>query len=96
MPSHHSPTKTEISQTIEDISLNTGDVRDQIIQLPAFILPYRQILCAYVASLFAIGVGFPLDSIKTRQQTYRYRNAWQCAVETKRNEGVKGFYRGGY
>lgn len=63
-------------------------------RLPEWFLPYRLPFCAYLASIYAIGVGFPLDSIKTRQQTHRYKSVWQCVVVTKRNEGIRGFYRG--
>lgn len=63
-------------------------------RIPQWLLPYRQPLCAYAASMWAIGVGFPLDSIKTRQQTHKYRSVWNCVVDTHRSEGIRGFYRG--
>jgi hypothetical protein len=66
----------------------------RLIQLPPFLKPYKHTTCAYIASLIAVGTGFPLDSIKTRQQTYKYKNVWHCIVDTKKNEGIRGFYRG--
>lgn len=62
--------------------------------LPSYLQPYKYTGSAYIASLIAVGTGFPLDSIKTRQQTYKYKNVWECIVDTKKNEGIQGFYRG--
>ena len=47
----------------------------------------------------AVGVfvGQPFDFVKVRLQTLggaRYSNAWDCVVQTLRNEGVSGMYRG--
>lgn len=68
----------------------------KLINLPPVLQPYKQTACAYVSSLIALGTGYPLDSIKTRLQTYKYKSVWQCIVDTKKNEGVAGFYRGEY
>lgn len=78
-------------EALDELSLAPKKRNDY---LPEYLLPYRQPVCAYLASVYAIGVGFPLDSIKTRQQTYRYKNVWQCVVETRKTEGIRGFYRG--
>lgn len=78
-------------EALDDLSLAPKSRNER---LPEWFLPYRQTFCAYLASIYAIGVGFPLDSIKTRQQTHRYKSVWQCVVMTRHNEGLRGFYRG--
>lgn len=37
---------------------------------------------------------FPLDSIKTRMQTYHYRNFVDCITQTYQTERIRGFFRG--
>lgn len=54
----------------------------------------RVLACSYAASTLATCTTYPLDTIKTRLQTYHYRNFWQCIVQCYRNEGVLAFYRG--
>ncbi|KAG5359933.1 putative mitochondrial carrier C29A3.11c [Yarrowia sp. C11] len=55
---------------------------------------YRTSIGATIGSLISTTATFPLDSIKTRQQTYNYRGTWHVIYDTYRHEGVKGFYRG--
>lgn len=61
---------------------------------PAVLKPYRTSFNSWFASLVAVSTGFPLDSVKTRLQTYKYKGNWHCIVDTYKNEGVLGFYRG--
>ncbi|CAN6670870.1 mitochondrial carnitine carrier [Trichomonascus vanleenenianus] len=82
------------SNAIAELSLAPRTDTAKLIQLPEALLPYRQTGFAYIASLYSIGAGFPLDSVKTRLQTYKYNSVWHCIVETKRSEGIGGFYRG--
>lgn len=42
----------------------------------------------------ADGFQFPLDSVKTRMQTYKYDNFSDCVRETYRTERWRGFFRG--
>lgn len=37
---------------------------------------------------------FPLDSVKTRMQTYKYNNFVDCVRHTYRTENIRGFFRG--
>ncbi|EPZ35890.1 Mitochondrial substrate/solute carrier domain-containing protein [Rozella allomycis CSF55] len=39
-------------------------------------------------------VGYPLDNLKTRMQTYDYLSINHCLRRTVKEEGVKGLYRG--
>lgn len=35
-----------------------------------------------------------VDSIKTRMQAYKYNSIPQCVLDTHKNEGMAGFFRG--
>lgn len=37
---------------------------------------------------------FPLDSVKTRMQTYKYDSFADCVRQTYKTEGARGFFRG--
>lgn len=65
-----------------------------VFQYPAVLKPYRTNFNSIAASLIAVATGFPLDSVKTRLQTYKYNGNWHCIVDTYKNEGVIGFFRG--
>lgn len=55
----------------------------------------RVILCSYMAASCSLFVGYPLDTIKTRLQTYRYPNFWHCIKDTYLSDGgIYAFYRG--
>lgn len=61
---------------------------------PEPLRAYRTSTNSLVASVFAVILGFPLDSVKTRLQAYKYKGTWDCIVNTYKNEGIPGFYRG--
>lgn len=61
---------------------------------PDVLKPYRITFNSYAASVIAVSTGFPLDSVKARLQTYKYKSNWHCIVDTYKNEGIGGFYRG--
>jgi hypothetical protein len=83
----------ELSETINELSLaHLGN--DKLILLPNAMMPYRQSICSYIAAMLSTAAGFPLDSVKTRLQTHKFNSAWHCIVDTKKNEGLRGFYRG--
>lgn len=69
-------------------------VKHVLFHYPKALKPYRTSFNSWGASLFAVASGFPLDSVKTRLQTYKYNGNWHCIVDTYKNEGVLGFYRG--
>eukprot|EP00457_Paulinella_chromatophora_P011254 gb/GEZN01011384.1/.p1 GENE.gb/GEZN01011384.1/~~gb/GEZN01011384.1/.p1 ORF type:complete len:285 (-),score=7.48 gb/GEZN01011384.1/:235-1089(-) len=56
---------------------------------------WKSFLAGSVAGMASIVVVHPLDTIRTRVQTSsKYYGAWDCAVETARREGMRGFYKG--
>ncbi|KAK6070552.1 mitochondrial carrier protein [Seiridium cupressi] len=59
-----------------------------------WIKRYRTEVSASSASLFSTITAFPLDSVKTRLQTYPYNGFVDCVQKTYHSEGVRGFFRG--
>ncbi|KAK9472429.1 mitochondrial carrier domain-containing protein [Dipodascopsis tothii] len=55
---------------------------------------YKTALSAGCSSMVSTLVGFPFDSVKTRMQTYKFNSMLHCVLETKRTEGLAGFFRG--
>lgn len=82
---------SELSQQLNDTPNKAQHI---IFEYPESLKPYRPTLNSWFASLFAVAFGFPLDSVKTRLQTYKYNGNWHCIVDTYKNEGILGFYRG--
>ncbi|OBR03643.1 Mitochondrial carrier protein [Colletotrichum higginsianum IMI 349063] len=54
---------------------------------------YRTEIAASTSSMFSTVVAFPLDSVKTRMQTYRYEGFLDCVRHTYRTEKLRGFFR---
>jgi hypothetical protein len=55
---------------------------------------YRTEVAASTSSVLSTLVAFPLDSVKTRMQTYGYSGFLDCVRQTYRAEGFRGFFRG--
>ena len=55
---------------------------------------YRTEVSASSASVLSTVSAFPLDSVKTRLQTYPYNGFLHCVRETYQSEGLRGFFRG--
>jgi hypothetical protein len=55
---------------------------------------YRIEVAASTSSVFSTLAAFPLDSVKTRMQTYQYRGFLDCVKHTYRTEALAGFFRG--
>ncbi|TGZ77445.1 mitochondrial carrier [Ascodesmis nigricans] len=73
----------------------TGSVtRSVITPAQEFAKKYRTEIGASMSSGVSTLVAFPLDSVKTRMQAYKFRSFWDCVTQTKRNEGISGFWRG--
>jgi hypothetical protein len=60
----------------------------------ALIKRYRVEIGASSSSVFSTLVAFPLDSVKTRMQTYQYKGFLDCVKHTYRTEKLGGFFRG--
>jgi len=55
---------------------------------------YRTEVAASVSSILSTFAAFPLDSVKTRMQTYKYDNFTDCVRHTYQTEKYRGFFRG--
>lgn len=55
---------------------------------------YRTEVCAGSSSVLSTVTAFPLDSVKTRMQTYPYNGFLHCVSSTYKAEGLHGFFRG--
>lgn len=82
------------SELAQPLDGRAGGESEILFEYPHALKPYRPTLNSWFASLFAVAFGFPLDSVKTRLQTYKYNGNWHCIVDTYKNEGIIGFYRG--
>lgn len=60
----------------------------------ALMKRYRIEVAASTSSVFSTLAAFPLDSVKTRMQTYQYRGFLDCVKHTYRTEALAGFFRG--
>ena len=60
----------------------------------AFVKRYRTEIAASTSSVFSTLTAFPLDSVKTRMQTYHYRGFLDCVKHTYHTEKLGGFFRG--
>ncbi|KAG0136570.1 mitochondrial carrier domain-containing protein [Tuber indicum] len=59
-----------------------------------FAKKYRTEVAASASSCVSTFIAFPLDSIKTRMQAYKFRSFWDCVTQTQKTEGTRGFWRG--
>ncbi|KAK6583281.1 hypothetical protein PZA11_004357 [Diplocarpon coronariae] len=55
---------------------------------------YRTEIAASTSSVLSTFIAFPLDSIKTRVQTYSYSSYADCIQKTYQTEKFRGFFRG--
>lgn len=86
--------KTSLASPFSKVSKMAQENQYILFEYPTPLKPYRTTFNSILASLIAVSTGFPLDSVKTRLQTYKYNGNWHCVVDTYRNEGLLGFYRG--
>lgn len=59
-----------------------------------FVKRYRTEIGASASSVLSTFVAFPLDSVKTRMQTYKYNSFADCVRKTYQTENIRGFFRG--
>lgn len=57
---------------------------------------YRTEIAASSSSLLSTLSAYPLDSVKTRMQAYKFNGFVDCVRHTYRTEGVHGFWRGAF
>lgn len=55
---------------------------------------YRTEVSASASSVLSTVAAFPLDSVKTRMQTYKYNGFLDCVRQTYQTEKLRGFFRG--
>ncbi|KAK3683770.1 mitochondrial carrier domain-containing protein [Podospora appendiculata] len=55
---------------------------------------YRVEVAASASSVLSTMTTFPLDSVKTRMQTYKYAGFVDCVRHTYQTEKLRGFFRG--
>ncbi|KAF1830869.1 mitochondrial carrier [Decorospora gaudefroyi] len=55
---------------------------------------YRTEVAASSSSLLSTFAAYPLDSVKTRLQAYKFNSFSDCVRHTYKTEGFHGFYRG--
>ncbi|KAF2872590.1 mitochondrial carrier domain-containing protein [Massariosphaeria phaeospora] len=55
---------------------------------------YRTEIAASSSSLLSTFTAYPLDSVKTRLQAYKFNSFSDCVRHTYKTEGFHGFYRG--
>lgn len=75
----------------------TGEVdKSKAIKIfPEWLAPFRTSVIAYSTSLVSTTIGYPLDTLKTRMQTFKhFTSVFDCAKQTYANDGFRGFYRG--
>jgi solute carrier family 25 (mitochondrial carnitine/acylcarnitine transporter), member 20/29 len=55
---------------------------------------YRTEISACSSSLLSTFAAYPLDSVKTRMQAYKFTSFADCVRHTYNTEGIHGFWRG--
>jgi len=64
------------------------------IQQRRLVKRYRVEVAASASSVLSTLTTFPLDSVKTRMQTYKYAGFVDCVRHTYQTEKLRGFFRG--
>lgn len=55
---------------------------------------WRTEIASSSSSVLSTLIAYPLDSVKTRMQAYKFQHFTNCVQHTYKTEGVKGFWRG--
>lgn len=76
----------------ENRALNTPAARQDLPK--RWVKRYRTEVSASLSSILSTACAFPLDSVKTRMQTYKYAGFVDCVKKTYHTEGMRGFFRG--
>ncbi len=76
-------------------SSSAADVStDQRAKPKRWVKRYRTEVSASLSSVLSTVTAFPLDSVKTRMQTYKYSGFLDCVRHTYQTERLRGFFRG--
>ena len=78
---------TPRERTDSDATLSTGVEQ-------RWLKRYRVEVAASGSSVLSTLTTFPLDSVKTRMQTYKYAGFLDCVRQTYQKENLRGFFRG--
>jgi hypothetical protein len=85
-PPHEPPTTNTPTTTDKNNNAVTSYQR--------LVKRYRVEVAASASSVLSTLTTFPLDSVKTRMQTYRYAGFVDCVRHTYQTESFRGFFRG--
>jgi len=55
---------------------------------------FRTEIASTASGILSTAIMFPLDSIKSRMQTYPYKGVTDCVKRSYAREGISGFFRG--
>ncbi|KAI2631720.1 mitochondrial carrier protein [Xylaria nigripes] len=100
---HYDMTIAMLNKTSRVQDVTTAPIRTRIMpqqysvakeEPRRWIKRYRTEVAASSASVLSTITAFPLDSVKTRMQTYPYDGALHCVKTTYKAEGMRGFFRG--
>lgn len=92
MPSHGS-SKNNTNDTSRNKAGDTGFQQDER-RSQRLVKRYRIEVAASMSSVLSTVSAFPLDSVKTRMQTYKYSGFLDCVRRTYQTEKLRGFFRG--
>lgn len=85
-PSRFTPTPPGNGNGSNPLALSSDALR--------LVKRYRVEVAASASSVLSSFTTFPLDSVKTRMQTYGYAGFTDCVRQTYKTEKLRGFFRG--
>ncbi|KAF2201980.1 mitochondrial carrier [Delitschia confertaspora ATCC 74209] len=90
------PEKNDRTPSVQQPS-NTLEVSRAVLrseQAKRWTKKYRTEVAASSSSLLSTFASYPLDSVKTRMQAYKFDSFTDCVRHTYKTEGFHGFWRG--
>lgn len=75
-------------------SSSSSSSSNAVLSYQRLVKRYRVEVAASASSVLSTLTTFPLDSVKTRMQTYRYAGFLDCVRHTYQTERLRGFFRG--
>ena len=89
----HSHVVARLPQSTHD----NATPKASVAKVPAAGSNYKGFVAGIASGIAKCTVGHPFDTIKVRLQTSestRFKGPIECCLQTLRNEGIKGFYKG--